>query len=175
MKNETWFEKVKELATVHGWAVENVSTEQQLRVAFRRSVSKGLDYRFEVEVGDGSLRCVDLALHRFIDGFDVHESSLLLPVNFRRVVGGMLAVLWHAFRHAEEGCLHTPSTRKTRVCLTVSLEVQVKDGHPALTVEDLESVLCDMDYRFTPSEDHQASGVVFNEHATEILEWEYSV
>ena len=103
MKNETWFEKVKELATVHGWAVENVSTEQQLRVAFRRSVSKGLDYRFEVEVGDGSLRCVDLALHRFIDGCDVHESSLLLPVNFRRVVGGMLAVLWHAFRHAEEG------------------------------------------------------------------------
>ena len=54
--------------------------------------------------------------------------------------------------------------RKKTVTLTVKLTVEVKD---------LEGVLQDMDYRFTPSDEHQASGISFNEMETEITDWEY--
>lgn len=42
-----------------------------------------------------------------------------------------------------------------------------------MNAEELEGVLQDMDYRFTPSDEHQASGISFNEMETEITDWEY--
>ena len=36
-----------------------------------------------------------------------------------------------------------------------------------MNAEELEGVLQDMDYRFTPSDEHQASGISFNEMETE--------
>ena len=59
------------------------------------------------------------------------------------------------------------------VTLTVKLTVEVKDGYDEMNAEELEGVLQDMDYRFTPSDEHQASGISFNEMETEITDWEY--
>ena len=53
--------------------------------------------------------------------------------------------------------------RKKTVTLTVKLTVEVKDGYDEMNAEELEGVLQDMDYRFTPSDEHQASGISFNE------------
>ena len=63
--------------------------------------------------------------------------------------------------------------RKKTVTLTVKLTVEVNDGYDAMHAEELEGVLQDMDYRFTPSDEHQASGISFNEMETEITDWEY--
>ena len=63
--------------------------------------------------------------------------------------------------------------RKQTVPLTVKLTVEVKDGYDERNAEELEGVLQDMDYRFTPSDEHQASGISFNEMETEITDWEY--
>ena len=52
--------------------------------------------------------------------------------------------------------------RKKTVTLTVKLTVEVKDGYDEMNAEELEGVLQDMDYRFTPSDEHQASGISFN-------------
>ena len=44
--------------------------------------------------------------------------------------------------------------RKKTVTLTVKLTVEVKDGYDEMNAEELEGVLQDMDYRFTPSDEH---------------------
>ena len=63
--------------------------------------------------------------------------------------------------------------RKKTVTLTVKLTVEVKDGYDEMNAEELEGVLQDMDYRFTPSDEHHASGISINEMETEITHWEY--
>ena len=63
--------------------------------------------------------------------------------------------------------------RKKTVTFTVKLTVEVKDGYDEMNAEELEGVLQDMDYRFTPSDEHQASGISFNEMETEITGWDY--
>ncbi len=63
--------------------------------------------------------------------------------------------------------------KKTIVTLTVKLAVEVKDGYPEMDADELEGILCDMDYNFSPSDEHRASGVSFNEDETEITDWSY--
>lgn len=61
--------------------------------------------------------------------------------------------------------------KKAIVTVTTRLVVEVKDGFPEMTEDDVENILCDMSYKFSPSDEHNSTGIIFNEKDTEITDW----